>query len=70
MEKRRRLECQEETEQGRQEPVQEPEGAVAREAKDGDRWVETAPVQGHPVTASAQSVANALHTQWEHRVTR
>jgi len=60
---RRRLECQEETEQDRREPVQEPEWAVAREAKDGDAWAETALVQGHPVTASAPSVASALHTQ-------
>jgi len=49
-------------EQDRQEPVQEPEWAGDREAKDGDRWVETAPAQDHPVTASAPSVANALHT--------
>ncbi len=50
-------------EQGRREPVQEPEWAVAREVKDGDRWAETVVVQGHPVTASARSVASALHTQ-------
>ena len=50
-------------EQGRREPVQEPEWAVAREVKDGDRWAETAPVQGHPVPASAPNVASACHTQ-------
>jgi hypothetical protein len=43
---------------------------VAGEAKAGDRWAVTAPAQDHPVTASAPSVANALHTQWEHRATR
>jgi len=57
-------------EQDRQEPVQEPEWDVAREVKDGDRWAVTAPAQDHPVTASVPSVANALHTQWEHHVTR
>ena len=70
MEKIRRLKCQEETEQDRREPVQEPEWAVAREAKDGDKWAETALAQGHLVPVSAPSVASALHTQWEHRATR
>jgi len=28
-----------------------------------DAWAETALVQGHPVTASAPSVASALHAQ-------
>lgn len=70
MEKIRRLKCQEETEQDRREPVREPEGVVAREVKDEDRWAATALVQDHPVPVSAPSVVSALHTQWEHRVTR
>ncbi len=67
----RRLQCQEETEQGHQERARELEWDVAeRIARVEVEWEETKQVQGHLDSASVRSAASAHRMVWEPLATR
>ena len=66
---KRRLLCQEETEQDRREQEQELEWAAAAVDKDRDAWEETKLVPDPREIASAHSVASAYRIVSGHRAT-